>query len=167
MDPPEPLRQHYASWSWSPLPSAVPDSHGTTWRLEDPHTGRVRYLKTARSSWFPRILDEAARTRWARPHLPVPEVLGSGTDGTIDWLVTKALPGQDATDEHLRADPARLVPLLAHGLRRFHAAPATACPFDFALDTAIAHARARVAGGLVDTAQHLHPEHAERVRGSG
>jgi len=160
MDPPEPLRHRYASWSWSPLPGAVPDSQATTWRLEDPTTGRVRYLKTASSCWVPRVLDEAARTRWAGAHLPVAQVLDSGTDGTVDWLVTAALPGRDATDEQLRADPGRLVALLAHGLRRFHAAPAAACPFDFTLDTATSHARARVHAGLVDPDQDLHPEHA-------
>jgi kanamycin kinase len=130
MDPPAPLRHHYASWSWSPLPSAAPDSQATTWRLDDPDTGQVRFLKTASSRRFPRLLDEAARMRWAQAHLPVPTVLDSGTDQSVDWLVTAALAGRDATDERLRADPGELVALLAKELRRFHAAPVAACPFD-------------------------------------
>jgi aminoglycoside phosphotransferase len=34
-----------------------------------------------------------------------------------------------------------------------------ACPFDFRLDTALAHAQARVQGGLVDPEEDFHPEH--------
>jgi kanamycin kinase len=128
--------------------------------LDDPDTGQVRFLKTASSRRFPRLLDEAARMRWAQAHLPVPTVLDSGTDQTVDWLVTAALAGRDATDERLRADPGQLVALLAEGLRRFHAAPVAACPFDFTLDTAIAQVRTRMDAGLVDPVRDLHPEHA-------
>ena len=150
--PPE-LRRGYLEWSWSLVQAEV-----ATWRLEDP-AGRVRYLKLGAASRFPRVLDEGARMRWAQAHLPVPEVLDCGTDGKVDWLVTAGLPGRPATEELPTADPERVVGLLARGLRRFHTAPVAACPFDFSLDAALAHVRARVEGGLVDPDEDFHPEH--------
>jgi kanamycin kinase len=153
MELPAELRRRYLEWSWS-----LVHAEEATWRLQDP-TGPVRYLKLGTTSRFPRVLDEGARMQWAKAHLPVPEVLDCGTDGTLDWLVTAGLPGRPVTDQQLTADPERLVALLARGLRRFHAAPVAACPFDFRLDTALAHAQARVQGGLVDPDQDFHPEH--------
>jgi kanamycin kinase len=128
--------------------------------LELRAAGRVRYLKVGSASEYPRVADEAARMRWARAHLPVPEVVGAGSDGETDWMLTAALPGVEATDDRFAAQPERIVPLLAEGLRRFHSAPVEACPFDFRLNAAIAHARGRVRAGLVDADEDFHPEHA-------
>ncbi len=96
---------------------------------------------------------------WAAPWLPVPRVLGYGADGAREWLLTASLRGVDATDDGLRADPPRLVPLLAAGLRRFHALPVAACPFDSRADVLVRLAEERVAAGLVDAARDLHAEH--------
>lgn len=57
-----------------------------------------------------------------------------------------------AIDDGLRGDPARLVPLLAEGLRRVHALPVAACPFDNRPAVAHERARRRVAAGMVDPA---------------
>jgi kanamycin kinase len=86
-------------------------------------------------------------------------VLEYGSDGEHEWLLTASLSGVNATEDALRADPPRLVPLLAGGLRRFHALPAGACPFDSRVDIALGAARQRVAAGLVDPARDFHPEH--------
>jgi kanamycin kinase len=157
---PQRLRGRYRDWSWS-LVQRHPGEIAL-WRLERPagQARDLRYLKVAVASRFPRLLEEGARMRWARPHLPVPEVLDCGSDGQVDWLVTGALPGRPVSDELLQAEPERLVVLLAQGLRRFHAAPVEGCPFDFTVDRAIAHAKARVRAGLVDPEQDFHPEHA-------
>jgi kanamycin kinase len=89
-------------------------------------------------------------------------VLDSGTDGTVDWLMTVALAGVDASRHPLKGDPARLVPILARELAAFHrAASVSACPFDFRVATSIAHARRRVRLGIA-TLHDLHPEHAHR-----
>ncbi len=160
-DVPEQLRGRYQDWSWSLVqrhPGEV-----AVWRLER-LAGRardLRYLKVAVASRFPRVLDEGARMRWARLYLPVPEVVHCASDGRVDWLVTGALPGRPASDELLQGEPERLVVLLAEGLGRFHAAPVERCPFNFAVDTAIGHAEARVQAGLVDPSQDFHPEHAD------
>ena len=105
--------------------------------------------------------DEAARMRWAGQHLPVPEIRGMGKtrDGGT-WLLTAALPGDDATRTPLRSEPRRLVAALARGLRRIHETPVAGCPFMFRLEESLAVASNRVRNGLV-TQQDLHRDHAQ------
>ena len=96
---------------------------------------------------------EAARLSWASVHLPVPDVVDVGTDGTMDWLITSGRSGQPGTCLAL-GGPRVVVTALGEGLRRFHdATPVAGCPFDFRLETAMAHARRRVHIGLVDATQ--------------
>jgi kanamycin kinase len=154
---PEELCYRYDGWSWTPVWASAPDAR--TWRADHPD-GRRHFVKVAASGRYPSLGDEAARARWSAAHLPVPPVVGHGRDGPVEWLVTAGMAGHDATRHALRAEPERLVPELAAGLRRFHEAPTAACPFDFTLDTAAAHVRRRVAGGLVDPARDFHDEHA-------
>lgn len=101
---------------WSLIPEVV------TWRLVAP-AGEVRYLKVSQLGRELSLAAERDRMNWAASRLPVPRVLGYGSDATHEWLLTGALPGVNATDAGMRADPARLVPLLAAGLRRFHSLP--------------------------------------------
>lgn len=134
------------------------DSDGLTYRLLST-TGELRYLKLARVGGFPRIEDEAVRTVWASKFLPVPAVLTQGSDAELEWMVTRGLPGRDATDSDLAQDPRALVSILAKGLRRFHEAPVDECPFDFRLGTALAHARLRQESGSIDPRRDFHAEH--------
>ena len=95
--------------------------------------------------------------RWGSAYLPVPEVLEQGSSAGVSWLLTRGLPGVNATDDTLTAAPEQLVELLGRALARFHRAPIDACPFDFRLDEALARVRARA--GLINPAR-FHPEHA-------
>ena len=97
--------------------------------------------------------------RWARSHLPVPEVVESGNADSVDWLITDAIPGVDATDPFFIDQPAHVIDLLAQGLRRFHDAPVEACPFDFRLDRALQLVRRRVAAGAVNASRDFHAEY--------
>ena len=165
----------YAAWEWIAVSCYAEQ---TTWRLE--RGGEPgRFLKVGRAGAYPGLPAEAARTRWAGAnHLPVPEVIEAGTDGTVNWLITAGITGRPATDADL-GDVQQVVVALAEGLRRLHdTAPVDACPFDFRLPAAMAHARGRVAAGLVDPAEdfeadqrHLDPEGAlgelERLRPDG
>ena len=120
----------------------------------------VIFLKVVVSGHYPTALDEAERTRWAQRYVPAPEVIDTGSDGEVDWLLTTEIVGIDATRHPLIADPGTLVPALARGLAAFHeAAPVDACPFVFDANVALAHAHERVRTGVA-TAADLHPEHA-------
>jgi len=158
--PPESLRASYADWEWT-VAWEWPDV-ATTWRLEHASAGRtrLRFLKIVRSGHYPTALDESARTQWASLFLPVPIVLGAGSGDGVDWLLTDALAGADATRHRLLAEPERIVPILARGLADFHArAPVDQCPYDFRATVAITHARERVRTGIANPTD-LHPEHA-------
>src|SRR5262245_29137308 len=157
--PPETLRETYAGWEWT-VAWEWPDT-ATTWQLRHSSAAgaRLRFLKVVQSGHYPTALDESARTQWASLFLPVPIVLDAGSDDGVDWLLTDALAGTDATRHPLLTEPERIVPILARGLADFHArAPVDQCPFEFRAGLAIAHARERVRLGIA-TANDLHPEH--------
>ena len=156
--PPDSLRSAYADREWT-VAYEWPEQ-ATTWRLDGGAGRDVLFLKVVTSGHYPTALEEAERMRWARPYLPVPDVVDSGSDGKVDWLLTRALAGLDATRHPLLAEPEQLVPILARALLAFHAAaPVAACPFGFGVETALAHARERVRAGVA-TSSDLHPEHS-------
>lgn len=126
---------------WALVPERV------TWRLVGP-AGEVRYLKVAPRGTEVSLADERDRLRWAATRLTVPHVLDYGTDGENEWLLTAGIDATSAVDDTLCADPPRLVPLLADGLRQFHAAAWHDCPFDGRLDRALTLVRRRLWDGL-------------------
>lgn len=98
--------------------------------------------------------------RWAGSYVPVPLVLDEGSFDGLEWMLTRALPGVNATAPELLRDPHRLVPILAAGLRTFHEAlPVEVCPFDFRVARALEHVNQRLATGAIDFDRDLHPEH--------
>jgi kanamycin kinase len=147
----------HPGWRSSVAWSFVADTG--VYRLDGP-LGEVRFLKVRRRE--PRAIPlsaEAARLRWARPFIVVPEVIESGVEDGTDWLLTKGLAGRDGTDAALLAEPERLVSALARGLGRFHETlPVASCPFDFRLDVALAHIGRRAAAGLIDPAADFNEE---------
>jgi len=143
---------------WSHTPASAPGPEAATWRLSSRLA--TRFLKVARLGREPSLADERDRTRWAAgTRLAVPTVIEYGSADGLEWLLTEGLVGTAAVDASMRADPERLVPKLAAGLRRFHQTPTKECPFQFRLEEALAHVRRRVARGAVRAAEHLHPEH--------
>jgi kanamycin kinase len=114
--------------------------------------------------WLPpagrRLLEaEAVRLRWARPFTPVPHVVAEGHDRDGAWLVTSALPGENAVSPRWTAAPATAVRALGEGLRALHdALPAAGCPFDWSASARVADARRRAAAGRVEP-RHWHEEH--------
>lgn len=148
------LAERYRGWSWTLVWQWQTIE---TWRVEG--SGEVLFVKVTTSDNFPNGREEAARILWASKHLPVPALLDHGSEGGFDWMVTRGLPGRPAVDPDLMADPQRLVPILAEGLRRFHEAPAADCPFEFRAGPALEHARARAEAGVIDPEEDLHEEH--------
>ncbi len=156
LNTPPPLAHAYAGWAWTPV-WRYP--HQTTWRLDHPSHATV-YAKVAHTGAYPGLTAEAARTHWAKAQqVPVPAVVDTGSDGTVEWLVTTGLPGRPATDPTL-GDRAAVAVALAHGLRRLHEiAPAHRCPFDFRIPSALAHVRRRAEAGDIDPAEDFDDEH--------
>jgi kanamycin kinase len=150
------LTDRFADWRHRVIWSFNPEA--PTYLLEKGEQRRFVKVGPAGRS----IPDEAQKLRWAGSWLPVPEVVEYGSDGDSDWLMTLELPGVDAAAHPwVTQDPRRLVTALAEALRAFHqAVPVAECPFDFTVPTALAHAKARVAAGLVDPARDFHSEHS-------
>jgi kanamycin kinase len=77
---------------------------------------------------------EAAKLCWAASYLAVPEVLGVGRDGPLEWLHTAGLPGRSAVDPHWIARPREAVRAIATGLRAMHdRLPADSCPYSWSV----------------------------------
>jgi kanamycin kinase len=139
----------------------VLNPQGTVWRV-GLESGDVVFVKVLAAGQYPSLADERDRLLWAADRLPVPQVLDSGADGSFEWLALRARAGRDATQPEHLDDPATTVPILAHGLRRFHDTAVGGCRFDFRLDVALEHARRRVNGDGVpaSTGDDFHEEHA-------
>lgn len=167
---PDELLQRYASCTWTEVYRY--EDRSVTYRLSETDAP-ARYLKLMFAGQYPSAAAEAERIGWAEAHLPVPSVvehgvseLGGGSGETsdeadiVEWLVTTAVSGCDATNDRWSSDVPSLVRGLAEGLRLFHRAPVSACPFDFRLDAALEHARRRVEAGIVDPVRDFHEEFA-------
>jgi aminoglycoside phosphotransferase len=105
------------------------------------------------------LAREAARLEWARSYITVPRVLGHGRGDAESWLVTFALPGENAVTDRWRADPATAVTAIGEGLRVMHEAmPAEACPFSWMAEDQLDDVRRRAGLGHLDPAS-WHPVH--------
>jgi aminoglycoside phosphotransferase len=105
--------------------------------------------------------DERVRLAWAVAFAPVPRLLGHGRDAEGSWLVTAALPGRNAVDEHWTARPSAAVAAIGAGLRALHdALPVADCPFSWSVEDRLADIRQRAARGAIDLSIR-HPCHRE------
>lgn len=101
---------------------------GLTFRV----VGAGQYVKWSPPGGGPHadLAAEAERLRWAARWTAVPAVVASGADHSGAWLVTTALPGENAVTPRWRAVPERTVPALGRALRALHdALPVQGCPF--------------------------------------
>jgi kanamycin kinase len=156
LDVPPGLRAEYAAFEWDVAYEYA--EHSLVYRLSRDGSPGL-FLKIARADHYPTLSAEAARMRWARAHLPVPEVVDQGREGSVTWLVTTSIPGQDGTHPDQLGHPEELARVLAQGLRSFHdTAPVQGCPFNFRMEAAIEHVRGRLSSGLIDAARDFHPE---------
>ncbi|OZF29508.1 aminoglycoside 3'-phosphotransferase [Rhodococcus sp. 14-2483-1-2] len=102
---------------------------GLTFRL-----GEARYVKWTPAETSIDLEEEARRLKWAIRYSPVPKVLAVGSDDSGSWLVTAALPWENAVADRWMADPAVAVRAAATGLRAFHdSVPVGQCPFDWSV----------------------------------
>lgn len=98
---------------------------GLTFRIGD------RFVK-----WSPQTagidLDaERYRLDWLSPRHPAPRVLAFGADDEAQWLVTAALPGEQAIGPTWRARRTEALRAMAAGLRALHALPVDDFPAEW------------------------------------
>lgn len=112
---------------------------GLTFRTDDD-----RFIKFGPRNPETTMAAEAERLRWAGSYTRVPEVIATGSDAEVEWLVTAAVPGLSAVDPRWLADPATAVRAVGQGLRAMHEAiPVAQCPFDWTVPARIAAAERR------------------------
>ena len=141
---PQQIEQLIEGYSRTALPTV--NHGGSVTELSSPRHASL-YLKIEAS---PSTLgQEVARLRWLKKKLSVPQVAAFTNDGTHDFLLLTAIPGQDATANILGLDIGDRVQLVADGLRQIHRIGISDCPFDRSLDEELHLARTRVEQGLV------------------
>lgn len=131
----------------------VGESGAAVYRLHGRPGAPELFLKHGRNDVAGMLAEEMARLRWLRQHLPVPAVELFTRTADQAWLLMTAMPGKTAY-QLLQADPGQgpaVVDALAAFLRRLHAIPASACPFDSGHGARLRLARQRIDAGLVDT----------------
>jgi kanamycin kinase len=112
-----------------------------------------RFIKWAPAGSGLDLSGEADRMTWAGRYHPVPRPLAQGHDDEGAWLVTAALPGENAVSARWAADPATAVTAIGEGLRALHEAlPVAGCPFSWSAGQRVADARAQAAAGRLDRA---------------
>lgn len=115
------------------------DYGGLTFRTDD-----GRYIKHGPLNLESSLADETERLEWAGRWIRVPHVLEAGRDGTHEWLVTRALPGESAVAPQWVSRPELAVRAIGEGLRALHdALPVDECPFDWSVAARFANAAGR------------------------
>ncbi len=147
---PDSVRSAVAEYAWTPATDGA--SGAVVYRLEA--AGRpTLYLKHGAGRVSDDIAAEAARLDWLAGRLPVPRVRHFVRVPGQAYLLTEAVPGQNAyacLEEH----PDRgteLVAELARFLRVVHALPLADCPFHAGHELQMADARRNVEAGRVNT----------------
>ncbi|MBB5869320.1 kanamycin kinase [Allocatelliglobosispora scoriae] len=127
IDLPRDLLERYADWSFDEAYHHTPGR--PTYRLDG--VAETRFVKVLPASLERVLIDEVMRLRWAAEWLSVPELVEHGTDGELSWLMTRALPGVDASvHPWCKGDPERLATVLGAALRGLHdGVPVRECPF--------------------------------------
>jgi len=119
---------------------------GLTWEVR--RADRRLFVKWCPAGSPIDLSAEAARLRWAGAFTPVPTVIDEGGDKEGSWLLTSALPGENAVSDRWKAEPAVAVRAIGEGLRALHdRLPVGTCPFSWSVDERVAEACQRLARG--------------------
>lgn len=142
---PQELQKIISGYDWQEI--TLGESGAQVFFLQGKHNF---YLKTAPIPPEFSLLPEKQRLEWLQGKLPVPELLYFGCDESREYLLTAEINGLPASEPIFQEDMARLVEVLATGLRLLHSLPIADCPFDRTLNAVLVEAEQRVQAGLVD-----------------
>jgi kanamycin kinase len=113
-----------------------------------------RFIKWAPMGSGLDLKAEAVRLEWAGVFTRVPTVIDKGFDKEGTWMVTTAVPGENAVTDRWKADPPTAVRAIGQGLRAMHdALPVGACPFSWSAEDRIANAHRLAASGSLSPAR--------------
>ena len=114
--------------------------------------GGIFFLKAGPVGGAHPVEDEIVRLEWMTSKgLPVPCIIAHVVEDDVQYLVTEALPGVDASAYRGDGGPRAVVAALATALKRLHATPITGCPFRHDASSRLREASARVRAGHVDS----------------
>lgn len=91
-----------------------------------------------------------AMLRWLDGRIPAPRIIETVLGSGWRWTLMTRIPGEMACAEAWRADPHRLVRVLADAMKRLWETDLTGCPVDQSADAKLARARKIVEGGAVN-----------------
>lgn len=94
--------------------------------------------------------NHLAMLRWLEGKIPAPAVLETEVREGFRWTVMTRISGKMACADRYRADPHRLVRVLADAMKRLWAVDISGCPVDQTPRGKLDRARALVEGGKVD-----------------
>lgn len=112
----------------------------------------VLFLKADKIGGAHPLEDEIVRLEWmASMALPVPRIVTHLVHDDIQYLVTEALPGTDASQPRPDGSQRAVVAALAGALRRLHSTPVHECPFRHDAAARVHDASSRVRAGQVNS----------------
>ena len=91
-----------------------------------------------------------AMLRWLQDRIPAPRVLETVLQDGFRWTLMTRISGEMACSTVHRADPHRLVRILAEAMRSLWTVDIAGCPVDQTPAAKLARARARVEAGQID-----------------
>lgn len=96
--------------------------------------GQNQYLKIQPVGSVESLYRQAMRLLWLQDKLPVPEVNDYGTIGGQEYLLTKEIPGTEASNVFFKQRTEDMIQLISRGLRGIHDIPIEDCPFDNSIE---------------------------------
>ncbi|MDR3470337.1 MAG: aminoglycoside 3'-phosphotransferase [Devosia sp.] len=158
VDMPPAWAERLSGYAWRR--QTIGESQAAVFRLDAAESPAL-FVKTETEGPFSELPGEAARLGWLSGQgLPCAEVLSFELHDGRNWLLMTEVAGSDLAS--VRGMPPRaLINLAVAALRRLHALPIQACPFDHQLPLRLDAAEARWLAGLVDI-EDLDDERAGR-----
>lgn len=97
-----------------------------------------RYLKRNPLPSSEDLALEAEKLTWLGARHPVPAVVDCFRDGDVEYLITEAIPGDNAVSAENRSRPNRAIAAIGRGLRRLHDLPVEDCPWSWSVGERLA-----------------------------
>lgn len=112
-----------------------------------------RFVKWAPAGSGLDFASEVDRLAWLAGRWAAPQVVGAGEDAAGSWIVTTAVPGENAVTERWRRNPAVAVRAVGQGLRAMHDTLSVPdCPFSWSAEARRKEVEQHAAAGRIDPA---------------